>query len=138
MRSYLEKQEVISNAVEPAPSEQEKLLTAFYELTKGHPLVLGLAVTYFNELSSDQRTAESLQIQRPLLDDKARVEFLAERLLSVLPEPHRTLLERVPILRSFDKTRLQPLLSVEIECTTHGTSTLANHTYEDFLPYPFF
>src|SRR5258708_10129785 len=137
MRSYLEKHEVISNAFEPAPSEQEKLLTAFYELTKGHPLVLGLAVTYFNELSSDQRTAESLQTQRPLLDDKARVEFLAERLLSGLPEPHRTLLERVPILRSFDKTSLQALLSVEIEGATHGISKLDDHTYEGFLHYPF-
>lgn len=137
MRSYLEKHEVISNAVEPALPEQEKLLTAFYELTKGHPLVLGLAVTYFNELSSEQRTAESLQTQRPLLDDKARVEFLAERLLSGLPEPHRTLLERVPILRSFDKTSSQALLSVEIEGAMHGISKLDDHTYEGFLHYPF-
>jgi tetratricopeptide (TPR) repeat protein len=137
VKSYLEKQEVIPNAIEPAPSEHEKLLSAFYDLTKGHPLVLGLAVTYFNELSSGQRIAESLQTKRPLLDDKARVEFLAERLLSQLPEPHRTLLERGPILRSFDKTSLQALLSVEIEGATNEISKLDERTYERFLYYPF-
>ena len=137
VRGYLEKQEVIANAGMPSPAEDEKLITAFYEVTKGHPLILGLAVTYFNELSHEQRTAASLRIKRPLLDDKARIEFLEERLLSRLPEPYLTLLERGPILRFFDQAALQALLSVETDSSTTNYRTLNDRTYDYFLHYPF-
>ncbi len=74
LRNYLEKQGVI--ATDSTSSEQEELAAAFYELTKGHPLVLSLAVTYFNELEPHERTAHSLQVDRPLVDERARIEFL--------------------------------------------------------------
>ncbi len=138
VRSYLEKQEVISSTGEPAPPVQEELVKAFYELTKGHPLVLGLAVTYFKQLDSHERTAQSLRANRPLLDEQARVEFLEDRLLKRLPEPYRTLLERGPILRYFDQAALQALLSVEIDDgAATGVSKLDDRTYDRFLRYPF-
>ena len=107
VRSYLEKQAVISPTSEPLGTEEEELVNAFYELTKGHPLVLGLAVTFFKQLSDSERNAAILRSKRPLVDEQARVQFLEERLLSRLLEPYRTLLERGPILRYFDQETLQ-------------------------------
>jgi len=138
VRSYLEKQEVIASTGEPTLQGQEELVKAFYELTKGHPLVLGLAVTYFMQLASHERTAQSLRANRPLVDEQARVQFLEDRLLNRLPEPHRTLLERGPILRHFDQAALQALLSAE---SGNGAATeggkLDDRTYDHFLRYPF-
>lgn len=108
-----------------------------YELTRGHPLVLGLAVTYFQQLNPQEQTAESLRAQRPLLNDKARVEYLEERLLSRLPEPHRTLLERGPLLRFFIKETLQVLLSNGSDSDETERSVLDDRTYARFLRYPF-
>ena len=99
--------------------------------------MLGLAVTYFQHLSPQEQTAESLRAQRPLLDDKARIEYLEERLLSRLPEPYRTLLERGPILRFFDKKTLQVLLSRKPGSDETGGSALDDRTYVRFLRYPF-
>jgi len=137
VRSYLEKQEVIASTGAPAPPGQEELANAFYELTKGHPLVLGLAVTYFKQLDNHERTAQSLRVNRPLVDEQARVEFLEDRLLNRLPEPYRTLLERGPVLRYFDQAALQALLSVEIDGAATEVSKLDDRTYDRFLRYPF-
>ena len=84
--------------------------TLFYDLTRGHPLVLALAVTYFQKLAEPERTPESLRSHQPLLSEEARVRWLEERLLKRLSEPYRTLLERGPILRTFDQAALQALL----------------------------
>jgi tetratricopeptide (TPR) repeat protein len=138
VRSYLEKQEVITSTGEATPPGQEELVKAFYELTKGHPLVLGLAVTYFKQLDSHERTAQSLRANRPLLDEQTRVEFLEDRLLKRLPEPYRTLLERGPILRYFDQAALQALLSAESgDGAATAVSKLDDRTYDRFLRYPF-
>jgi tetratricopeptide (TPR) repeat protein len=135
--SYLEKQEVIADTAEPTPAGQDELTSTFYELTKGHPLVLGLAVTYFKQLDSHERTAQSLRTNKPLVDEQARVEFLEDRLLYRLPEPYRTLLERGPILRHFDQAALQALLNVETEGAATTVSKLDDRTYDRFLRYPF-
>ncbi len=137
VRGYLEKQGIIASTDRSLATEHLELVTNFYELTRGLPLVLGLAVTYFQHLSPQEQTAESLRAQRPLLDDMARVEYLEERLLSRLPEPHRTLLERGPLLRFFDKETLQVLLSGESGSDETGGSTLDDRTYAHFLRYPF-
>ena len=138
VRSYLEKQEVLASTGEPAPPGQEELASAFYGLTKGHPLVLGLAVTYFKQLDSHERTTQSLRANRPLVDEQARVEFLEDRLLNRLPEPYRTLLERGPILRNFDQAALQVLLSAESgDGAATAVSKLDDRTYDRFLRYPF-
>jgi tetratricopeptide (TPR) repeat protein len=137
VRSYLEKQEVITGMAEPTPAGQDELTSTFYELTKGHPLVLGLAVTYFKQLDSHEHTAQSLRANRPLVDEQARVEFLEDRLLKRLPEPYRTLLERGPVLRHFDQAALQALLNVETEGAATTVSKLDDRTYDRFLRYPF-
>jgi tetratricopeptide (TPR) repeat protein len=137
VRGYLEKQEIIAPTNEPLATEHQELVTTFYELTKGLPLVLGLAVTYFQQLSAQEQTAENLRAQTPLFDNKARVEFLEERLLSRLPEPHRILLERGPLLRFFDKETLQVLLSRASDSYGTGRSVLDDRTYARFLRYPF-
>jgi len=129
LRGYLQKQGVLTDNV----SSQEELVAAFYELTKGHPLVLSLAVTYFDELEPQERTAQSLQADRLLVDERARVEFLEERLLARLREPYRTLLEWGPVLRFFDQATLQALSNVE----TGQISKLNDRTYNRYLRYPF-
>ncbi len=133
VQEYLERYGITS-ATNTHPTHE--LVAAFYELTKGHPLVLGLAVTYFNELPSRERTAASLHTRRTLVDEKARIEFLEERLLQRLPEPFRTLLERGPILRAFDQSALRILLSANIEGIP-ALGTLDDRSYEQFLQYPF-
>jgi tetratricopeptide (TPR) repeat protein len=137
MKSYLQKQEVLSPPTTPTEVEREDLINTFYELTKGHPLVLGLAVTYFQHLDRSEQTASHLRANMPLLDTRARVEFLEQRLLNHLPEPYRTLLERGPILRFLDQGALQALLRVEIEGMTDGIKTLDDTIYDRFLRYPF-
>jgi tetratricopeptide (TPR) repeat protein len=134
MKSYLEKRRIINS---PPNSSDGELTSAFYELTKGHPLVLDLAVTYFNQLSSQERTAQSLQATRPLVNERAQIDFLEERLLKKLTEPHRTLLERGPILRFMNQTILQILLSIQFDNITVHPSKLDDHSYIRFLRYPF-
>ena len=90
MKGFLEKQEVLPASTDPAV--REMLISVFYDLTQGHPLVLGLAVTYFKHLPPTERTAVHLQANALLIDSRARVEFLEQRLLERLPEPDRTLL----------------------------------------------
>jgi tetratricopeptide (TPR) repeat protein len=133
LRSYLQKQGVIT--VDLSSPEQEELVTAFYELTKGHPLVLSLAITYFIALEPHERNAYTLRMDRPLVDEQARIEFLEERLLSRLQEPYRTLLEYGPILRYFDQATLQVLLSGAD--TGSGVRRLDDRAYAHFLRYPF-
>ena len=137
VRGYLAKQDILTPTDGPLATGHQELVAAFYELSKGHPLVLGLAVTYFQQLSLQEQTAAHLRAQRPLLDDKARVEFLEGRLLSRLPEPHRTLSERGPLLRSFDREMLQVLLSREPDSDETGSGALDDRTYARFLRYPF-
>src|SRR5260370_10641767 len=79
VRGYLHNQQV--TPLDPTETEQDELVEAFYELTRGNPLVLSLAVTYFHELPERERTAVSLRTERLLLDEKARVAFLQERVL---------------------------------------------------------
>lgn len=136
-RSYLEKQGIIVRPTDVFSNEDEELVKAFYELTRGHPLVLGLAITVFNELDIHEQTAKSLQASRPLLNERARVEFLEERLLSRLQEPYRSLLERGPILRYLDQAALQRLLNIETDNTTTGVRAVDDRTYARFLQYPF-
>ena len=135
VRSYLHKQHVIT--LDLPGTEQDDLVEAFYELTRGHPLVLGLAVTYFHELHEQEHTTASLRADRLLLDEKARIAFLQERLLSRLPEPYRTLLEWGPILRSFDQHALQALIDPEADNAAGGVSRLDDRSYDRFLLYPF-
>ena len=92
---YLQARGIIS----PETSAHESLVSAFYDLTRGHPLVLALAVTYVQTLAESERTPESLRTHQPLLSEEARVQWLEERLLNRLSEPYRTLLEYGPILR---------------------------------------
>ncbi|SRR6266487_3621770 len=135
MKGFLEKQEVLPASTDPAV--REMLISVFYDLTQGHPLVLGLAVTYFKHLPPTERTAVHLQANALLIDSRARVEFLEQRLLERLPEPDRTLLERGPILRGLDQAALQALLSVERAGTGKGKEVLDDATYDRFLRYPF-
>lgn len=134
VNSYLHKQGVL--LTNPASAKQQALLTAFYDLTKGQPLVLALAVTYYKELPENERTPASLRANRPLLDERARVEWLNERLLNRLPEPYRTLLERGSILRVLDQAALHILVCAPIKGTL-SLDALDNQTYERFLLYPF-
>jgi tetratricopeptide (TPR) repeat protein len=135
VRSYLHKQQVIT--LDQPGTKQDDVVEAFYELTRGHPLVLSLAVTYFHELHEQERITACMRADRLLLDEKARVAFLQERLLSRLPEPYRTLLEWGPILRSFDQSALQALLRSETDQAADGTSRLDDRSYDHFLLYPF-
>ncbi len=135
VRSYLHKQQV--TPLDPIETEQDDLVEAFYELTRGNPLVLSLAVTYFHELHERERTAVSLRAERLLLDEKARVAFLQERLLSRLPEPYRTLLEWGPILRAFDQSALQALIHSETDHAADRVIQLDDRSYDRFLLYPF-
>lgn len=137
MKSYLHKQQVLPFPTAPLGGEREQLINAFYELTQGHPLILALAVAYFQHLDRSEQTASRLRANMPLLDTRARVEWLEQRLLNRLPEPDRTLLERGPILRFLDQEALQALLSVEMEGMTNGMKMLDNATYDRFLRYPF-
>src|SRR6266568_1347549 len=133
VQQYLEKRGVLT----PSQKQNEELIDAFYYLSGGHPLALALAVTYFFQLPEQDRSAVSLlQNHRALIDDKARIEFLDERLLERLSEPHRTLLERGPLLRTFDSAALRILLSIELEGTSIA-EPLDDRTYERFLHYPF-
>ncbi len=133
VQQYLEKRGVLT----PSQKQNEELIDAFYYLSGGHPLALALAVTYFFQLPEQERSAVSLlQNHRALIDDKARIEFLDERLLERLSEPHRTLLERGPLLRTFDSAALRILLSIELEGTSIA-EPLDDRTYERFLHYPF-
>jgi tetratricopeptide (TPR) repeat protein len=135
VRSYLHKQQAIS--LDQPGTEQDDLVEAFYVLTRGHPLVLSLAVTYFHELPARERTAISLRIERLLLDEKARVAFLQERLMSRLPEPYRTILKWGPVLRAFDQSALQALLYSETGPAADGIIRLDDQAYNRFLLYPF-
>ena len=137
VRSYLENQAVISLPSELLGTEQEELVGEFYELTKGHPLVLGLAVTFYTQLSDSERNAAVLQSKRPLIDEQARIQYLEERLLVRLPEPYRTLLERGPILRYVDQDALQILLNVYTTDAISERKELDDRTYVQFLAYPF-
>jgi len=132
IHAYLEKQTGLSSS-----SSQEELISTFYALTKGHPLVLSLAVTYFNEFEADERTASILRADKPLIDEKARIEFLEERLLSRLQEPYRTLLMWGPILRSFDQAALEALLNGTTEQNLSEWNELDDRSYDRFLRYPF-
>jgi hypothetical protein len=132
IHEYLEKQGGLASS-----SPEEKLISTFYALTKGHPLVLSLAVTYFNEFAPFERSASILQVDKPLIDEKARVEFLEERLLSRLREPYRTLLMWGPILRSFDQPALKALLNGTTERNLVEMSELDDRSYDRFLRYPF-
>ena len=132
LKEYLQARGIIS----PETSTHESLVNAFYDLTRGHPLVLALAVTYFQALTAPERTPESLRTKWPLLNEEARVQWLEERLLNRLSEPYRTLLERGPILRSIDQAALQALLHAESDGKT-GESVLDDRTYARFLQYPF-
>jgi len=84
VRGYLEKQNVLIQT--SSPIKQQELISAFSLLTRGHPLVLGLAVTYFKQLDEQERTAERFLQHKSLVNERARVEFLEERLLKRLPE----------------------------------------------------
>jgi tetratricopeptide (TPR) repeat protein len=135
VKDYLEKHELFPSTA--TTTEQQALTSAFYALSKGHPLVLRLAVTYFKQLGEQERTARHLLEKKPLVDEGARVEFLEERLLQRLPEPHRTLLERGPILRVVEQGTLQALLSLSPDDPPRGESGLDDRTYSHFLGYPF-
>jgi len=129
---YLQARGIIS----PETSTYELLVSAFYDLTRGHPLVLSLAVTYMQTLAEPERTPESLRTHQPLLSKEARVLWLEERLLNRLSEPYRTLLEHGPILRTFDQAALQALLRAGSD-EQAGTIVLDDRTYSRFLQYPF-
>lgn len=135
VKAYLEKQEVITPKI--SGNEQDELVAPFFELTKGHPLVLSLAVAYFNELEPFERTAQSLRVDRPLIDEKARIAFLEERLLSRLHEPYHTLLMWGPVLRFFNQATLQAIMDIGNENITDGASKLNDRIYDRFLRYPF-
>ena len=136
-RSYLTKQEVITATTTSSLTEKE-LITAFYGLTKGHPLVLSLAATYFKELPAGiEKTAQVLQSEKLAVDERARTQFLEERLLIRLPEPYRTLLERGPILRSFDQASLNALLRMPKSNRGEILLELDDRMYSHFLSYPF-
>lgn len=132
IHEYLDKQGELTSV-----SSEEELTSAFYALTKGHPLVLSLAVTYFGECAPDERTANILQTDKPLIDEKARIEFLEERLLSRLPEPYRTLLMWGPILRFFDQPALAAFLNGVAEQNLAERIKLDDQSYDRFLRYPF-
>jgi hypothetical protein len=120
----------------PDASAHEALVSALYDLTRGHPLVLALAVTFVQTLAESERTPECLRTHQPLLSEEARVQWLDERLLNRLSEPYRTLIERSPILRSFDQSTLQALLRAGSDEHT-GERVLDDRTYARFLQYPF-
>jgi hypothetical protein len=136
-KSFLKNQGVFAT-IDILTEGQTELLAAFYGLTRGHPLVLGLAVTYFKALPSGrEKNAKVLQSEKAGVDERARIEFLEERLLNRLPEPHRTLLERGPVLRSFDQATLKTLLSIPIDGLRSDQGILDDRTYSRFLNYPF-
>jgi len=129
---YLQARDIItSNA-----SLHVSLVNALYDLTRGHPLVLALAVTYVQTLAESERTPESLRTHQPLLNEEARVQWLDKHLLHRLPEPYRTLLERGPILHNLDQAALQALLHARRD-EQAGEYVLDDRTYERFLQYPF-
>jgi tetratricopeptide (TPR) repeat protein len=130
--AYLQARSIIS----PETSAHASLVSALYDLTRGHPLVLALAVTYVQTIAEPERMPESLRTHQPLLSEEARVQWLEERLLNRLPEPYCTLLERGPILRTFDQAALQVLLRVGSDEHT-GERVLDDRTYARFLQYPF-
>jgi tetratricopeptide (TPR) repeat protein len=132
INEYLQASGFISSEI----SAHQSLVNALYDLTRGHPLVLALAVTYVQDLAETERTPESLRTYQPLLSEEARVQWLEERLLNRLSEPYRTLLERGPILRSFDQAALQALLLAGSDEHT-GERALDDRTYARFLQYPF-
>ncbi len=137
MKSYLGKQNVLAIPADSSIPGQPELIDAFSNLTKGHPLALSIAVTFFNELEPHERTAQSLWADRPLVDERTRIEFLEERLLSRLQEPYRTLLEWGTILRIFDQASLQALLSEDLENVVNDVCKLDDKTYNRFLRFPF-
>jgi len=138
VKSYLKKRRVIVQPANSAsPDQEEELISAFYELTQGHPLVLGLAVAYFFKLKRHERDAQSLKADKQLIDYEARVKFLDQRLVTRLKEPYLTLLLWGPILRSFDQAALQTLLSMNTEGEGTASSKLDDKAYERFLLYPF-
>ena len=132
VKSYLQTHDIIFSGI----SQQELLVRAFYNLTKGHPFVLALAVIYFQALPEIERTPESLHTKKPLLFEEARIQWLEERLLKRLPEPYRTLLERGPILRSFDQATLNVLLGAKLD-GKQSEMNIDDRQYERFLRYPF-
>ncbi len=136
---YLEKRQISHVAETPQHPRKDmsELVQTLYELTKGHPLVLDIAVTLFDGLEAHERFPQVLNAKRPLMDEKARVDFLEERLLARLSEPFRTLLERGPILRIIGQEELQQLLNVQINGMKHEAKNLSDRDYEHFLQFPF-
>jgi tetratricopeptide (TPR) repeat protein len=132
VHSYLQSQGIIPSII----SAQDALVRAFYDFSRGHPLVLALAVTYFQALLEQERTVENMQAKRTLLDEEARIQWLEERLLKRLPEPYRMLLERGPILRSLNQATLQVLLQAERD-GNNAEVVLDDRSYIRFLQYPF-
>jgi len=126
----------VKGIISPEASTHASLVSAFYDLTRGHPLVLALAVTYVQTLAEPERTPERLRSKRPLLSEEARIQWLEERLLNRLSEPYRTLLERGPTLRTLDQAALQALLRAGSDEQT-GASVLDDRTYARFLQFPF-
>jgi hypothetical protein len=120
----------------PDATTHASLVSALYDLTRGHPLVLSLAVTYLQTLTDAKRTPERLIMHQPFLSEEARVQWLEERLLNRLPEPYRTLLERGPILRTLDQLALQALLRAWSD-EQDEKHMLDDRTYARFLQYPF-
>ncbi len=137
VKAYLRKQEVLSSTGPLAQSGDEELPAAFYELSRGLPLVLGMAVEYFKLLEPGERTAEQLRTQQPLIDERARVEFLNDRLRTRLPELDRILLTYAPLLRYLELDALRELLNDLPGGKSFGTHKLNQQTYSRFLQYPF-
>ncbi len=135
VQDYLEKQGLFLHT--STSIEQQALASACFALSRGHPLVLGLAAAYCRQLDEQERTAHHLLQKKPLFDERARVEFLEERLLQRLSEPHRTLLECGPILRFVEQETLQALLNLSLSDPSWQGGVLDDRTYSHFLGYPF-
>lgn len=136
VKNYLAKKLVLDTAASLA--EQGELISLFYELTQGHPLSLELALVYFKTFEREERTAANLRAHIEQANERAYLKTWLDRLLIRLPEPHRTLLERGPILRTCTPQTLQVLLDVMSKGAPDRSFTLDEQTYRHFLLYPFF
>src|SRR5260221_3028374 len=100
------------------------------------PLSLVLLVRYLTTLVHEEQADPYQQACALAQGEPMHLKILFEQILARLPEPQRTMLERGPILRSFNRKAYQALL--QGQNTSSPAPKIDEQTYRHFLMYPFF
>lgn len=133
VRSYLDKKGLLTAR---ATQEEDKFVSICHTITQGMPLSLVLLVRYLTTLVHEEQADPYQQVRALAQGEPMHLKSLLEQILARLPEPQRTMLERGPILRSFNRKAYQALL--QGQNTSSPAPKIDEQTYRHFLTYPFF